>query len=171
MLNLETFRPKLASALFKTLSLIRMQQPTSTMTFSFGSLAQRTTTNWLRSPQFQRSIITAIVMLCLSSYAPSAFAKKTVEPDEFPPNPLELKTPDPLLPQTGRPLTTQEQQTLRTALDELNTQATSQFQAGQPEAAFEIWYRELRLRRALGPLEEVAALSRVGTTAWEENRT
>ena len=146
------------------------------MTFPFGSLERLAKTQWLRSPRlFQRgSIIAAIAVLCLSSYAPSAFAKKTVEPDEFPPNPLELKIPDLLLPQTqtgDRPLTVQEQQTLRAALDELNTQATKQFQAGQPEVAFETWYRELRLRRVLGPLEEVAALSRVGTVAWEENRT
>jgi tetratricopeptide (TPR) repeat protein len=175
MLNLETFRPELDSALFKMLALTRMQQSTSTMTFSFGSLERLASIHWRRSPQFQRSgIITAIAVLCLSSYAPSAFAQKTVSPDEFPPNPLELKIPDPLLPQTqtgDRSLTTQEQQTLSTALDELNTQATKQFQSGQLEAAFETWYRELRLRRVLGLLEEVAALSRVGTIAWEENRT
>lgn len=111
------------------------------------------------------------MMLCLSGYAPSASAKKNVEPDEFPPNPLELTVSDPLLPQIGRPLTPPEQATLRTALDELNAQATIQFRTGKPEAAFETWYRELRLRRALGPLEEVAALSRVGAIAWEENRT
>lgn len=150
-----------------------MQQPTSAMTLLFSSWERLAKTHWLRSPYLiQRgSIIAVIVVLCLSSYAPGASAKKNDQPDEFPPNPLELKVSDPLLPQAGQPLTAQEQQTLRTALDELNAQATAQFRTGNPEAAFETWYRELRLRRALGPAEEVAALSRVGAIAWEENRT
>ena len=153
-----------------------MRQHNSAMTLPFGSLNRLASlTRWLRSPKLlQRgSIIAALVVLGLSSYAPSATAKKATQPDEFPPNPLELKLADPLLPTatSDRPLTDQERQTLRTALDELNAQATAQFRSGQLESAFEIWYRELRLRRALGLLEEVAALNRVGSIAWEENRT
>jgi tetratricopeptide (TPR) repeat protein len=150
-----------------------MQQPTSAMISPFGSLVRLINPHWLRSPHLlqRASILVAVVVLCLGGYTPSAVAKKTAPPDEFPPNPLELKVADPLLLPPGASLTTQEQQTLRAALDELNAQATTQFRAGKPEAAFEIWYRELRLRRVLGPAEEVAALSRVGAIAWEENRT
>jgi hypothetical protein len=43
-------------------------------------------------------------------------------------------------------------------------------QAGNAEGAFEIWYRELRLRRALGYLEEVRALGRVGEIAWQRTQ-
>jgi len=89
---------------------------------------------------------------------------------EFPPNPLEITTPDPLLPNADRPLTAQEQRTLIEALDNLNTQAIAQSKAGNGVAAYEIWNRELRLRRALGPLAEVKALGRVGGTAWEDSQ-
>ena len=68
-----------------------------------------------------------------------------------------------------RELTLSEQQQLQVALDELNQQATLQLQAGDKVAAFEIWNRELRLRRFLGLLAEVQALSRVGAYAWNES--
>lgn len=88
------------------------------------------------------------------------------------PNPLESKTADPLLPQppVARPLSSSERRQLVAALDELNAQATAQWQSGNADEAFAIWYRELRLRRALGPIEEVQALGRVGEVAWSENR-
>jgi tetratricopeptide (TPR) repeat protein len=85
-------------------------------------------------------------------------------------NPLEITTPDPLLPQTKRPLTTLEQLKLRAALDELNRRAAARLAAGDDTGAFAIWNRELRLRRALGFQEEVAALGRVGEIAWRENQ-
>jgi tetratricopeptide (TPR) repeat protein len=94
------------------------------------------------------------------------------QPDEFPPNPLEINTPDPLLPRPpiDRPLSPLERRNLEAALDQLNLQAQAQLQAGNPVAAFEIWNRELRLRRALGPLQETQALARVGEAAWNENQ-
>jgi tetratricopeptide (TPR) repeat protein len=85
--------------------------------------------------------------------------------DEFPPSPLELTEPDPLLPNPDRPLTPTEQQALSTALDALNLQAAAQLQAGNPTGAFELWNRELRLRRYLGTVAEVEALGRVGESA------
>lgn len=115
-------------------------------------------------------IVAAITLFSVGFYLPHAAAR---EPDEFPPNPLEITTPDPLLPRPAvdRPLSPLERRNLTTALDELNAQATAQYRASKPEAAFEIWFRELRLRRALGPMEEVAALGRVGSIAWEDNYT
>jgi tetratricopeptide (TPR) repeat protein len=101
-----------------------------------------------------------------------AASKKPLPPDKFPPNPLEITAPDPLLPRSPKdkqPLTPQERQNLEAALDELNQQAAAKLQAGDRLAAFDIWNRELRLRRYLGPLAEVQALSRVGTIAWNEN--
>lgn len=92
--------------------------------------------------------------------------------NQFPPNPLELTTPDPLLPGgLTKPLSPAEQQTLRTALDQLNAQATATLQSGDTIAAFDLWNRELRLRRALGLLEETQALGRVGDQAWKRNQS
>lgn len=95
------------------------------------------------------------------------------EPDAFPPSPLEMTEPDPLLPQlvVDRPLSEQERRVLATALEELRVQAEAAYQSGDIIGAIDIWNRELRLRRVLGPQEEVASLSRVGDVAWRENQT
>jgi hypothetical protein len=46
----------------------------------------------------------------------------------------------------------------------------AKLQAGDGAGAFEIWFRELRLRRYLGPAAEIAALSRVGSVAWSNSK-
>ncbi|MBD2770742.1 tetratricopeptide repeat protein [Iningainema tapete] len=111
---------------------------------------------------------TATLWLLCSSLT-LAQTKKPKQPDKFLPNPLEITTPDPLLPQPQQPLTPAERQKLEAALDELNQQATAKLQAGDQVTAFEIWNRELRLRRAFGAIAEVQALSRVGAIAWRNN--
>ncbi|MEH2287217.1 tetratricopeptide repeat protein [Nostoc sp.] len=103
-----------------------------------------------------------------------AESKPPKPPDQFPPSPLEITTPDPLSPRSPKdkqPLTPQERQKLEPALDALNQDAAAKLQAGEPIAAFEIWNRELRLRRFLGSLAEVQALSRVGAIAWKQNNS
>lgn len=113
-------------------------------------------------------VIAGICSIALNVKA--ADPPKKQQPDQFPPNPLELTTPDPLLPGgLQRPLSESERQTLRTELDRLNTQAIEKYRSGNVLGAFEIWNRELRLRRALGFLEEVQALGRVGDIAWQQN--
>lgn len=120
---------------------------------------------------------TTIAGLCAIAYAfglavsaTAADPPKKPQPDRFPPNPLELTTPDPLLPGgLTRPLSNSERQTLRTALDQLNTAAIAKLRSGDVVGSFEIWNRELRLRRALGFLEEIQALGRVGDLAWRQN--
>ena len=108
----------------------------------------------------------ATFLLCFSAVA-------VAKPNETaPPNPLEITTPDPLLPNppVERALTPVEQVNLREALDQLNEQAAAQLSAGNSIEAYKIWYREIRLRRVLGgPLEEVQALGRVGEIAWSQN--
>ncbi len=97
---------------------------------------------------------------------------KKPNPNQFPPNPLELRTLDPLIPRTRRdkrPLTEEELAQLAPALDGLNAEAAAKLQAGDEKGAFETWYRELRLRRYQGLLPEVQALSRVGGVAWDRN--
>ncbi|MDF5713581.1 MAG: hypothetical protein PUP93_06750 [Rhizonema sp. NSF051] len=114
---------------------------------------------------------TATFWLLYSSLTLAA-SKKPRQIDKFPPNPLEITVPDPLLPKLlpNQPLTPEQRQKLEVALDELNQQAAAKLQADDREAAFDIWNRELRLRQALGPLAEVQALSRVGEIAWRRNQ-
>ncbi|WP_333174527.1 tetratricopeptide repeat protein [Microcoleus sp. S13_B4] len=89
--------------------------------------------------------------------------------DQFSPNPLEITTPDPLAPANESLSSTQRDQ-LTAALEELNLEAATKLQAGDGAGAFEIWFRELRLRRYLGPAAEIAALSRVGSVAWSNGK-
>ncbi len=115
-------------------------------------------------------IVTAAILF--SNSLTLAQSKKPKPPDKFPPSPLEITTPDPLLPRLPndkQPLTLQERQKLEPALDALNQEAAAKLQADEQIAAFEIWNRELRLRRFLGSLAEVQALSRVGAIAWNQN--
>lgn len=76
---------------------------------------------------------------------------------------------DPLVP-ASVPLTPFQRRRLREALDQLNQDAQNQWDAGNQEAALEIWYRELRARRKLSTLEEINALGRVGGIVWEKSR-
>ena len=89
--------------------------------------------------------------------------------DQFSPNPLEITTPDPLAP-ANESLSSTQQDELTAALEELNLEAAAKLQAGDGAGAFEIWFRELRLRRYLGPAAEIAALSRVGSVAWSNGK-
>ncbi len=85
-------------------------------------------------------------------------------------NPLLSTEPDPLLPNPPKngELVSPEREILAQALDQLNLEATAQLAAGNTPVAFAIWNRELRLRRYLGPMNELAALSRVGAIAWQQ---
>ena len=116
------------------------------------------------------TIATAIFWLCLST-SPQVLAdsrKPKTEETFF--NPLEIKTPDPLLPNPNLPLTPLQRLKLKAALDELDRQAAARYAVGDRNSAFAIWNRELRLRRALGFQEELQALSRVGGIAWQDNQ-
>ncbi len=120
----------------------------------------------------RRSIAIVTAVILFSSSLTLAQSKKPKPLDKFPPSPLEITTPDPLLPrlpQDKQPLTNEERQKLQPALDALNQEAAMKLEAGDQVTAFEIWNRELRLRRFLGLLAEVQALSRVGAIAWKQN--
>ncbi len=116
-------------------------------------------------------IITTIIVwhLCISGTL--AKEKKIEDLDKFPPSPLEITIPDPILPNLPdkRELTLKELQKLKMDLDGLNQEAQMTLQGGDKKKAFEVWNRELRLRRYLGILSEVEALSRVGQIAVNEN--
>ncbi|BAZ32919.1 TPR repeat-containing protein [Cylindrospermum sp. NIES-4074] len=116
-------------------------------------------------------IVSTFIFWHLCSSVTLAQTKDPNQLDKFLPGPLEVITPDPLLRPSfeKQPLTLEELQKLETALDELNQEAAATLQAGDKVTAFEIWNRELRLRRLLGSIAEVEALSRVGAIAWNQN--
>ncbi|MBF2025951.1 MAG: tetratricopeptide repeat protein [Oscillatoriales cyanobacterium C42_A2020_001] len=100
-------------------------------------------------------------------------AKRKPAPlDQFPPNPLEVTSDDPLVPYDykDRPLTAEEQREISAAADRLTLIGAKRLQAGDAVGAFEAWNQELRYRRLLGLLtQEVQALGRVGDVAWLQN--
>ncbi|MDZ8050839.1 MAG: tetratricopeptide repeat protein [Aulosira sp. ZfuVER01] len=116
-------------------------------------------------------MITAAIIWQFSSSLTLAQSQKPQQPDKFPPSPLEKIIPDPLLSPLGNPqkLTPAQLQQLEPQIDRLNETAAAKLEVGDREAAFELWNRELRLRRLYGSLTEVQALSRVGAIAFNQN--
>ena len=87
--------------------------------------------------------------------------------DPFLANPLEDEPRDPLLPDPpiSRPLSPLEKLALDADLEALNRQAIGLLES-DPEAAYGLWMREVRLQRLLGLDLELEALSRVGRQVW-----
>ncbi|MBE9216436.1 hypothetical protein IQ247_27885 [Plectonema cf. radiosum LEGE 06105] len=117
------------------------------------------------------TITTTLTICLLWTSLVLAKEKKPRPPKKFPPSPLEITVPDPLLPSSvnKKPLSDEELSFLSEALDQLDREATAKLQAGDTEGAFATWNRELRLRRYLGTLAEIQALSRVGGFAYTKN--
>ena len=117
------------------------------------------------------TITTTITICLLWTSLALAKEKKPKPPKEFPPSPLEITVPDPLIPQgtTVQQLSIEQKRSLKAALDKLNQEATAKLQAGDTQGAFATWNRELRLRRYLGTLNEIQALQRVGGIAYTRN--
>ena len=91
---------------------------------------------------------------------------------EFLSDPLTDDTPDPLLPpvtidRTYSPL---EIRTFEGQLTQLEQLAQQQLALGNPDQAFDLWLRQARLSRALGPLQEFEALRHVAILAWNQQR-
>ncbi|HIK11844.1 MAG TPA: hypothetical protein IGS52_16545 [Oscillatoriaceae cyanobacterium M33_DOE_052] len=109
------------------------------------------------------ALLVSSTIVSLDDCAIAAQTKQRV-----PGSPLEMTEPDPLLPNPPKKgyLSSPESDRLRLALEELNVRAAAEFAAGNRRQAFNLWNRELRLRRYLGPMEEIAALTRVGAIAW-----
>ena len=136
------------------------------------AMSNATNSRQSKVPMLRRLIVIVTAAILFNSSLTLAESKKPIPPDKFPPSPLEITTPDPLLPRLPKDkqsLTLEERQKLEPALDALNQEAGVKLQAGEQVAAFEIWNRELSLRRFLGSLAEVQALSRVGAIAWKQN--
>lgn len=74
-------------------------------------------------------------------------------------------------PSLNRPLTEFEVSRIKHKIEELNLQANNELTAGNLDGAFALWYRELKLQRALGWQDEIPALGRIGAIAWSNNRS
>lgn len=86
--------------------------------------------------------------------------------------PLAIPENDRLLPPSNleRELSPLEKKRIRAEIAALEIEANEQLAQGQQERAFELWFRQLRLYRAISPLAEITALGRVGEIAWQANR-
>ena len=114
--------------------------------------------------------LVALVLMSLPAYG------QRLDPillDAFLTNPLEAEPRDPLLPVAvvDRPLSPLELYTLELALFEMDAQARELLLANQPDAAFELWIREVQLRRVFGVEAELEALGRIGQQAWNSQRS
>ncbi|ANV91364.1 tetratricopeptide repeat protein [Picosynechococcus sp. PCC 8807] len=81
---------------------------------------------------------------------------------------------DPLLPtqQGDRPLSESQVAQLTQTIITLEAEGFEQWAAGNKEAAFSRWWRQLRLRQVLPDRQaEVESLGRIGAIAWEDNQT
>lgn len=122
---------------------------------------------------------TAKLLFILSSgyfvgVAPQAFAQQ-INPQlrqDFLADPLAEEPRDPLLPSLSveREYSPLEEQTIDARLDELNQQAQQLLTQGQENEAFELWRRELKLRRVLGTQAEFETIQQIATLAWREQR-
>ena len=93
--------------------------------------------------------------------------------DAFLSDPLEEEPRDPLLPTVvvDRPLSPLELYALELELFQLDAEARALLLAEQPDEAFELWIREVQLRRVFGLEAELEALSRIGQQAWNSQRS
>jgi hypothetical protein len=85
------------------------------------------------------SIAISVAIVCqLNSSLTLAESKKPKQLDKFPPNPLEITTPDPLLPPLTdkQQLTLLELQSLEKALDELNLKQNSKGEISKEHLLF-----------------------------------
>ena len=118
-------------------------------------------------------ILTGLLIFLLYSYSEAkigsnsnAFAR--TNPSES----LVIPTSDPLLPPSSieRSLSSFEKKRIREKIKNLELQANQKLREGQVKEAFKLWFRQLRLYRAIDFTTEIIALGKVGETAWQNNR-
>ena len=84
---------------------------------------------------------------------------------------LAIPEHDPLLVPIGlnRDLSPLEKKRIRAEIVELEKQAQGKFDQGDRREAFLLWFRQLRLYRAVDLNAEIKALGNVGEIAWQNN--
>ena len=86
--------------------------------------------------------------------------------------PLAIPSSDRLLPPSDieRKLSPLEKKRIRTEIEALEIEADALLAQDKQEQAFQLWFRQLRLYRAIDLLEEITALGNIGEIAWQANR-
>ena len=86
-------------------------------------------------------------------------------------DPLATPQNDPLLPPNNieRELSPLERKRIKAEIQALEIEANARLKQG--DGAFTLWFRQLRLYRAIDRVSEIIALGRVGETAWQINRS
>jgi tetratricopeptide (TPR) repeat protein len=89
-------------------------------------------------------------------------------------NPLERKidSSDPLIPAGygKRELSAFEIARIEREIKHLEETATRELEQGNEDQAFDLWYRRLKLARAINTEVEIEALGKIGAIAWQSNR-
>ena len=88
-----------------------------------------------------------------------------------PTDPLVFDRQDPLIPvgYGKRELTFFEKHRIERAIAKLDREAEENMERGDKNSAFSLWYRSLRLSRALETQTEIKTLGKIGEIAWKEN--
>jgi tetratricopeptide (TPR) repeat protein len=113
------------------------------------------------------SVTTFLFILCLFTSKYNLVLAQT-EPVKV--NPLLVDFKDELLPTIKRDLTGIERKRIQAKINDLDTLALQESQAGNDDIAFALWYRSINLSRALGTKEEITMISKVGKIAWDKSR-
>lgn len=89
-------------------------------------------------------------------------------------NPLtnKIDSSDPVIPAGygKRELSSFEIYRIEKEIAQLDESAQAELQQGNQDLAWELWYRQLKLTRAIDTEAEIKALGAVGAIAWQENR-
>lgn len=99
-------------------------------------------------------------------------AKGLAQPPSSNPLLRKITAQDPLIPEGygNRELTSFEKYRIEKAITKLNLSAQEKLNQGNPDEAFELWYRQLKLTRTLDTELEIETLGKIGAIAWQENR-
>lgn len=113
------------------------------------------------------SLTTFLLILCLFTGKSTLVLAQT---EEVKVNPLLVDFKDELLPTIKRDLTGIERKRIQAKINDLDTLALQESQAGNDDIAFALWYRSINLSRALSIKEEITMISKVGKIAWDKSR-
>lgn len=116
---------------------------------------------------YKISLTTFLLILCLFTGKSNLVLAQT---EEVKVNPLLVDFKDELLPTIKRDLTGIERKRIEAKINDLDTLALQESQAGNDDIAFALWYRSINLSRALGTKEEINMISKVGKIAWNKSR-
>ncbi|ESA32034.1 tpr repeat-containing protein [Leptolyngbya sp. Heron Island J] len=118
-------------------------------------------------------LLTGLAALALMSLPAYGQRLDPVLLDAFLADPLTADPRDPLLPTlvVDRPLSPLELYAVELELFKMDAQARELMLVNQPDAAFELWMREVQLRRLFGLDAELEALNRISQQAWNAQRS